>query len=235
MAASAPVCNISPSEPVPVATPLLFPSVPIATDLPSLVIATNALAQQYRQLTGQAGDNGQGGKEGPRGKLGPPGPPGPPGPTIPKQHPVALTVAVTVDADFVEPSAIFKCHLIANVIGVGDTVLDTQSFDASHVPPGTGVTLAGTSVGIFRVTMVQASSGGAGIDYTFDIDASAIDTVTSQTASGNVHHFQLPIPDFFFAVHPLAPYGSTPISASISFEDGEIDWTLGITSVSDGS
>jgi len=79
MAASAPVCNISPSEPITQPDVPNFPSIPVATDLPSSIIAINAMAQGYRVLTGQQGTQGNLGPAGPQGFTGPTGPMGPPG------------------------------------------------------------------------------------------------------------------------------------------------------------
>ena len=58
----APVCNINPKNPIPPQSlaPTL-PSIPIATDLPSLIAAVNALRQWVIQYTNQ-GQGGSGGR-----------------------------------------------------------------------------------------------------------------------------------------------------------------------------
>ena len=57
----APVCNISPKNPPPQSLAPTLPSIPIATDVPSLIAAVNALRQWIIQYTNQ----GQGGSGGP--------------------------------------------------------------------------------------------------------------------------------------------------------------------------
>lgn len=49
----APVCNINPKNPIPASKAPGLPSIPIATDLPSLIAAVNALRQLLLQLLGQ--------------------------------------------------------------------------------------------------------------------------------------------------------------------------------------
>ena len=58
---AAPVCNINPKNPPPQSKAPALPSIPIATDLPSLIAAVNALRQWVIQFTNQ----GQGGSGGP--------------------------------------------------------------------------------------------------------------------------------------------------------------------------
>ena len=57
----APVCNINPKNPPPQSLAPTLPSIPIATDVPSLIAAVNALRQWIIQYTNQ----GQGGSGGP--------------------------------------------------------------------------------------------------------------------------------------------------------------------------
>jgi len=57
----APVCNINPKNPPPQSKAPALPSIPIATDLPSLIAAVNTLRQWVIQFTNQ----GQGGSGGP--------------------------------------------------------------------------------------------------------------------------------------------------------------------------
>ena len=58
---AAPACNINPKNPPPQSLAPTLPSIPIATDVPSLIAAVNALRQWIIQYTNQ----GQGGGGGP--------------------------------------------------------------------------------------------------------------------------------------------------------------------------
>jgi hypothetical protein len=137
-------------------------------------------------------------------------------------------VKVSVDAHFIEPVAMIMVKLVNVSAKHVETILDTQSFDAS-AGAGTSCTVSGTGTGTLRVDIIQDIFS---VDNTFNMDGDATDTITGQTASGNVHHFQLPAPDFFFAIHPHASQGRTPNTVSIIFGPGAIiDFGLGTTVV----
>ena len=71
----APVCNISPKNPAPISLAPALPSIPVATDLQSLIAAVNALRQLTIQYFNQVPGNSNIGISIP----GPPGAPGAPG------------------------------------------------------------------------------------------------------------------------------------------------------------
>ena len=72
----APVCNISPKNPPPQSTAPALPSIPVATDLQSLIAAVNALRQLTIQYFNQVPGNSNTGFNGTPGQPGKPGTPG---------------------------------------------------------------------------------------------------------------------------------------------------------------
>ena len=75
----APVCNISPKNPAPISLAPALPSIPVATDLASLIAAVNALRQLTIQYFNQVPGNSNTGFNGTPGQPGKPGTPGGPG------------------------------------------------------------------------------------------------------------------------------------------------------------
>ena len=71
----APVCNISPKNPAPISLAPALPSIPVATDLQSLIAAVNALRQLTIQYFNQVPSNSDTGVNNP-GPIGAPGAPG---------------------------------------------------------------------------------------------------------------------------------------------------------------
>ena len=71
----APVCNISPKNPAPISLAPALPSIPVATDLASLIAAVNALRQLTIQYFNQVPSNSDTGVNNP-GPIGAPGAPG---------------------------------------------------------------------------------------------------------------------------------------------------------------
>ena len=72
----APVCNINPKNPAPISLAPALPSIPVATDLPSLIAAVNALRQLTIQYFNQVPGNSNTGFNGTPGQPGEPGTPG---------------------------------------------------------------------------------------------------------------------------------------------------------------
>ena len=72
----APVCNISPKNPPPQSKAPALPSIPVATDLQSLIAAVNALRQLTIQYFNQVPGNSNTGFNGTPGQPGEPGTPG---------------------------------------------------------------------------------------------------------------------------------------------------------------
>ena len=72
----APVCNINPKNPPPQSKAPALPSIPVATDLQSLIAAVNALRQLTIQYFNQVPGNSNTGFNGTPGQPGEPGTPG---------------------------------------------------------------------------------------------------------------------------------------------------------------
>ena len=72
----APVCNINPKNPPPQSLAPALPSIPVATDLQSLIAAVNALRQLTIQYFNQVPGNSNTGFNGTPGQPGKPGTPG---------------------------------------------------------------------------------------------------------------------------------------------------------------
>ena len=69
----APVCNINPKNPAPISLAPALPSIPVATDLASLIAAVNALRQLTIQYFNQVPGNSNTGFNGTPGQPGAPG------------------------------------------------------------------------------------------------------------------------------------------------------------------
>ena len=75
----APVCNINTKNPAPISLAPALPSIPVATDLQSLIAAVNALRQLTIQYFNQVPGNSNTGFNGTPGQPGTIGAPGAPG------------------------------------------------------------------------------------------------------------------------------------------------------------